>query len=778
MQKEFSNEKYIKKNIKKQEPKKSFDEMVEEVLYNVSYSWWDRYLKFKHEGNCKKALCPFHDENNASFTVTKKKPYVFNCFGCGKAGNAIQFLQEYEKLDFWEALRRVAEENQCLHIVEEYEKERKKYSEYKKECEKIRKEWKEIWQKQASEIKKEIEQIQKQIQQNKNKETSEYKEVYQYKDMRGNFLYEKVRVEKYDIHGNRIDKTFYFQNRKIEHNVLFGLENFDPNKPILVFVEGEKDCLTLKKLNSDIYNILSYNAFRNDIINTIRMHTGLIKYLKQMQILFTEDNDEKGYKNTTEIVYVLKELGIYRTGCIQFHKYTKGYDISDYLINFNDFEKLKRFDQLCINAADIIVLTPTNLQQFTYIYKYTRNVIIANSQSIFSPCINPRAKNIIIFDDDILNFKLDEIESIFEDATVYVDKYMYLSLRKFPLLKLSFVTQKMYTFDNNNSVREIYDKEKRVTEINISEFNQKVQKLVKQLEESEEKEKILAEIASAQKAELFDETMQIPRASIGIITGLGESGKTTFVCLYSIFLAIKKKINIAIITLEESRRYIERRINNALTSLCLSNPLEIEKIKQKIKIYSASPREIKTLTDFCLRKNDIVFIDNLSYLLHNENDNSEAAIFFGFFNQLVENTQKNILFLHHANKGFISDYVQNAKNLEDLKLLSKKNATRGASAILNNVRCVFLILTDSLQDHYILTIKNNLAQHVCYKIKKFYICYENWIEKIKKYVEGEWENCTVEDFFVAAEPVLHAVNKAVNKKITSKKRKDVPDISF
>lgn len=65
------------------------------------------YFPLKKTGSNYKARCPFHDEKTASFIVSEKKQ-IFKCFGCGKGGNVIHFVQEYEKLSFWEALQKLA----------------------------------------------------------------------------------------------------------------------------------------------------------------------------------------------------------------------------------------------------------------------------------------------------------------------------------------------------------------------------------------------------------------------------------------------------------------------------------------------------------------------------------------------------------------------------------------------------------------------------------------------------------------------------------------------
>lgn len=55
-----------------------------------------------------RALCPFHTEKTPSFVVNRTRQ-TFHCFGCGKGGDSIKFVTEYEGLTFVEALRKLAE---------------------------------------------------------------------------------------------------------------------------------------------------------------------------------------------------------------------------------------------------------------------------------------------------------------------------------------------------------------------------------------------------------------------------------------------------------------------------------------------------------------------------------------------------------------------------------------------------------------------------------------------------------------------------------------------
>ena len=52
-------------------------------------------------------LCPFHNEKTPSFTVSPAKG-IYKCFGCGKAGNAVNFVMDHEHYTYPEALRFLA----------------------------------------------------------------------------------------------------------------------------------------------------------------------------------------------------------------------------------------------------------------------------------------------------------------------------------------------------------------------------------------------------------------------------------------------------------------------------------------------------------------------------------------------------------------------------------------------------------------------------------------------------------------------------------------------
>ena len=67
------------------------------------------YITLLPAGKNFKALCPFHKEKTPSFIVSPERQ-TWHCFGsCGEGGDVIKFLMKYENLEFYEALKILAE---------------------------------------------------------------------------------------------------------------------------------------------------------------------------------------------------------------------------------------------------------------------------------------------------------------------------------------------------------------------------------------------------------------------------------------------------------------------------------------------------------------------------------------------------------------------------------------------------------------------------------------------------------------------------------------------
>lgn len=67
-----------------------------------------QYVKLKKTGPDYAGLCPFHAEKTPSFKVSPGKG-IYKCFGCGRHGDAIEFLIENTSLNYIQAIKTIAE---------------------------------------------------------------------------------------------------------------------------------------------------------------------------------------------------------------------------------------------------------------------------------------------------------------------------------------------------------------------------------------------------------------------------------------------------------------------------------------------------------------------------------------------------------------------------------------------------------------------------------------------------------------------------------------------
>ncbi|MDR3347536.1 MAG: DNA primase [Helicobacteraceae bacterium] len=66
------------------------------------------YIELKRSGSNYMGRCPFHEEKTASFSVSPSRG-LYHCFGCGASGDAIKFVQQFERIGFSDAIERLAE---------------------------------------------------------------------------------------------------------------------------------------------------------------------------------------------------------------------------------------------------------------------------------------------------------------------------------------------------------------------------------------------------------------------------------------------------------------------------------------------------------------------------------------------------------------------------------------------------------------------------------------------------------------------------------------------
>ncbi len=95
-------------------PQETIDKIFESARIEEIVS---DFVDLKKAGVNYKGCCPFHDEKTPSFVVSPTKG-IFKCFGCGKGGNSIMFIQDIQGANYPEALRYVAEKYN-IEIIEE-----------------------------------------------------------------------------------------------------------------------------------------------------------------------------------------------------------------------------------------------------------------------------------------------------------------------------------------------------------------------------------------------------------------------------------------------------------------------------------------------------------------------------------------------------------------------------------------------------------------------------------------------------------------------------------
>lgn len=85
------------------------DEVIEQIKNaNDIVDVISSYLNLEKKGSTYYALCPFHNEKTASFTVSEIKQSYY-CFGCGIGGDVIQFIMDYTQVSFVDSVKNLAQ---------------------------------------------------------------------------------------------------------------------------------------------------------------------------------------------------------------------------------------------------------------------------------------------------------------------------------------------------------------------------------------------------------------------------------------------------------------------------------------------------------------------------------------------------------------------------------------------------------------------------------------------------------------------------------------------
>ncbi|MBS3990484.1 MAG: DNA primase [Erysipelothrix sp.] len=95
------------------------DQTIETIRQNADIvSIIGTYIPLSKKGKNHVALCPFHDDHNPSMSINASKQ-IYKCFVCGAGGNVFNFVSNFEKISFLNAVSKVASlSNQTFDYVE------------------------------------------------------------------------------------------------------------------------------------------------------------------------------------------------------------------------------------------------------------------------------------------------------------------------------------------------------------------------------------------------------------------------------------------------------------------------------------------------------------------------------------------------------------------------------------------------------------------------------------------------------------------------------------
>lgn len=84
-------------------------EVINDIRNNVDIvEVISSYIQLAPKGKNYFGVCPFHEDNHPSMSVSKEKQ-IYTCFSCGATGNVYKFIMDFENISFPEALKKCAD---------------------------------------------------------------------------------------------------------------------------------------------------------------------------------------------------------------------------------------------------------------------------------------------------------------------------------------------------------------------------------------------------------------------------------------------------------------------------------------------------------------------------------------------------------------------------------------------------------------------------------------------------------------------------------------------
>lgn len=253
-----------------------------------------RYVKLKRQGSNLAGLCPFHNEKSPSFNIQPSKSR-FKCFGCGKSGDAIDFVALHDNVGFVEAVKKVAEimnfelEGESKQIIRPVPRLEKLSKEFLENFESVRKiSNNTLLRFNVTEAIEWMPKAQKEV------------KVVCFNYMReGEVVNIKFRGKKKDM-----------KLAKDAELIFYNIDAIKDEKECVI-VEGEIDCLSMYE--AGIYNCVSVPNGANDNLKYI--DNCYEYFLNKEKIIIATDNDEAGRKLKDALMY---RFGVDRCWVVDF----------------------------------------------------------------------------------------------------------------------------------------------------------------------------------------------------------------------------------------------------------------------------------------------------------------------------------------------------------------------------------------------------------------------------------------------------------------------------
>lgn len=287
--------------------------------------------------------CPFHDEDTPSCQIGEK---FFRCYGCGKRGDSVKFIQEYYNTDFIPAVKKLAEFlNVTLKEVT--------YN-FDGKYEKLKKEW-EMYLDNMSNAPREIQSLQRNyFPQEIGYDSYINYLVFPITSKTGSILgFTKRRVND----DEEVDKNGY-KRPKWKHSTLkdsligqchntFNLEIANTamrkEKEIIV-CEGPKDVIAYRRIKKDNVICVCGTSNSSNVWDLI---------LPIDNIVLSMDGDEAGIHATIETILYLTTVVDLKT--VKIICMPKGQDPYDVVTSEKGHDLLHNYYDLRIPAVDFLI---------------------------------------------------------------------------------------------------------------------------------------------------------------------------------------------------------------------------------------------------------------------------------------------------------------------------------------------------------------------------------------------------------------------------------------